>query len=114
MSEYERGYREALEAAAHAVEHLGEMPRKRRWILRTDIVAAIRALAPRIPPALDGEALVEIVARVFVRQIPNDDKKHILATHNMTEKEFENDGWTGFSEDALEVVAALREAGALR
>ena len=74
MTEYERGYRDALEAAALIVQTApvqidgsttGPMQNLASAILgtfRPGIVAAIRALAPRIPPAPDDEAISRLVA----------------------------------------------------
>ena len=63
MTEYERGYKEALEAAARRVETatvqfddgdtgpMRDLANRILTIFRPGLASAIRALAPRIPPA---------------------------------------------------------------
>ena len=104
---------EALEAAAQiadeyhakALEWAKTVRGLERHIGETDssrIATAIRALAPRIPPALDGEALAEVCARALARTVVPDDP------------DGENERWPEWYDEARAVLAALREAEALR
>jgi len=92
---------EALEAALVSVEgRLGLLADP-----HCDVAAAlreaarqIRALSARIPPAPDDEALVEIVARIHCDSFDDDWRQ--------------GKGW--HMDRARVILAALREAGALR
>ena len=100
---------EALEAAAQeaeACDYPRSCPTADEAVcydaMALRISEAIRAIASRIPPAPDDEALAEMCARALARTVVPDDPDD------------ENERWPEWYDEALAVIAALREAGALR
>ena len=107
MSDPIRTPAEALEAAAQCYENgSGVWPEE--WDTFASAAAAIRALAPRIPPVPDDEALVERCARAM-------NSAWCHAPEGTPDWGF---FWSmhrdQYRKQARAVLAALREAGALR